>query len=80
MAHNPEGHSVAAWTAVIIMFIATIIGGVALVVAQWWLFWISCGLFVVGAIVGKVLSVMGFGNEPARRYDPAELTPHTRTR
>lgn len=74
MARNPDGNSVAAWTAVIIIAAGSVVGGVAMVIEQWWLFWASLGLIVVGAIVGKVMSLMGLGNEPARRHDPSELT------
>lgn len=68
-----HGNSAAAWTAVIIIAVGFVIGGVAMVIDQWWLFWASAGVVVVGAIVGKVMSVMGMGNEPTRRHDPSEL-------
>lgn len=72
--HGSHGNSVAAWTTVIIMAVGFVLGGVALVIGQWWLFWVSAGLIVVGAIVGKVLSLMGLGSEPSRRHDPSELS------
>jgi len=61
-AHHPgHGNSVAAWTAVGIIMAASLVMAVAVVAALPWLFWVGCGLVVVGAIVGKVLAAMGFG-------------------
>ena len=56
-----HGHSTAAWTAVTIMLIAFSIGTVAFFFELVWLVWASAGLLVVGAIVGKVLSSLGYG-------------------
>jgi hypothetical protein len=56
-----HGHSPAAWTAVIVMLIAFSIGTVAFFFDVQWLVWESAGLLVVGAILGKVLAVAGFG-------------------
>ncbi len=56
-----EGNSPAAWVAVIIM-LAAIAGGTF---AFWfdvpWLVWTCAGLVVVGAIVGGILSKLGYG-------------------
>ena len=56
-----EGNSPAAWVAVIIM-LAAIAGGTF---AFWfdvpWLVWTCAGLVVVGALVGAVLSKLGYG-------------------
>lgn len=71
--HSGHGHSVAAWVAVSIIFAGFVLGGLALVLSAWWLFWTSGAVVVVGAIVGKVLSMMGMGTEPARRHHPSEL-------
>lgn len=73
MSAMSHGNSVAAWTAVIIISAGFVLGGVAMVIEQWWLFWVSAGIIVVGAIVGKIMSLMGMGNEPARRHDPSAL-------
>jgi hypothetical protein len=72
--HDDHGHSVAAWTLVIIVLVGVLVGCVALIANQPWLFWVGLGVIVVGVIVGKVLQVMGFGvktyeqgaNEPNR--------------
>ena len=56
-----HGNSPAAWTAVIIMLIAFAIGTFAFWFDIAWLVWASAGLLVVGALVGLVLKVAGFG-------------------
>ena len=58
---DSHGNSPAAWTAVIIMLAAFAIGTVAFWFEIVWLVWASAGLLVVGAIVGKVLSSLGYG-------------------
>jgi len=67
--HASHGNTPAAWTAVTIMIIAFGLGSYAVVELNWTLFWISVGLLVVGAIVGKVLQMMGFG-APAEEHQP----------
>jgi len=56
-----HGNSPAAWTAVIVMLIAFTIGTFAFWFDIAWLVWASAGLLVVGAILGKVLSALGYG-------------------
>ena len=56
-----HGNSPAAWTAVIVMLVAFTIGTFAFWFDIAWLVWASAGLVVVGAILGKVLSVLGYG-------------------
>ena len=56
-----HGNSPAAWTAVIIMLVAFVIGTLAFWFNVAWLVWASAGLLVVGAIVGAVLARMGYG-------------------
>jgi len=48
------------------VMIAFVIGAVAVWTMNWPLFWIgSVGLLVVAAVVGKVMSMMGMGKQPA---------------
>jgi hypothetical protein len=59
--HDNHGSTPAAWTAVTIIMIAFLIGGIGVVVAQPWLFWVGAALVVVGLVVGKVMQMMGLG-------------------
>lgn len=56
-----HGNSPAAWTAIIIMLVATTIGTFAFWFDMQWLVWASVGLLIVGAIVGGVLGKLGYG-------------------
>ena len=56
-----HGNSVAAWVTVIIMLVAVIIGTFAFWFVAVWLVWASAGLLIVGAIVGLILKLMGYG-------------------
>ena len=57
-----HGNTPAAWTASFIIMIAFLLGTIAVVMANWYLFWIGgVGLGVVGIIVGWVMSMMGMG-------------------
>lgn len=63
--HNNHGSTPAAWTAVIIVTVAFLIGTIAVVLANWPLFWIGgVALAIVGGITGRVMSMMGYGIEP----------------
>lgn len=62
--HDNHGQTPAAWTAVTIITIAFFLGSFAVVMAMPWLFWVSVALVVVGGIVGKVMSMMGYGAKP----------------
>ncbi len=64
-----HGNSPAAWTAVVIMLIAFVIGTVAFVVDAQWLVWASGALLLIGLVVGWVLAKAGYGvNGP--KYAP----------
>ncbi len=64
-AHH--GNTPAAWTAVAIILVGFIVGGIAMVIPNWTLFWISAALLPIGAIVGKIMQKMGMGAEPVHR-------------
>jgi small neutral amino acid transporter SnatA (MarC family) len=60
--HEDHGNTPAAWTAVTIIMIAFVVGAVAVLTANWVLFWVGAvGLGVVGAVVGKAMAMMGMG-------------------
>jgi len=56
-----HGNTPAAWTAVVIMMVAFLIGTIGVVIAKPVVFWIGVALIAVGAIVGKVMAMMGLG-------------------
>lgn len=58
-----HGHSVAAWTSVIVMLVAVTGGTIAFWFAIVWLVWAFVGLLVVGALLWVVLSRFGFGEK-----------------
>jgi hypothetical protein len=63
-AHH--GNTPAAWTAVFIILVGFVVGGIGLVVNSWPTFWVGVALVPVGAIVGKIMQKMGLGAEPVR--------------
>lgn len=66
-----HGHSPAAWTAVVIMLVAFVIGTFAFWFVLPWLVWASAGLLVVGLIVGWIMKRAGYGVGGAK-YTPKE--------
>jgi hypothetical protein len=62
MAHH--GNTPAAWTGVMVILVGFFVGGLGLVLGEWWMFWIGVVLVVLGPIAGKVLQLLGLGSEP----------------
>ena len=69
--HEDHGNSVAAWTTVGILIVASAIMSVAVLFPNLWLFIGGVALAVVALVAGKVLSMAGYG---AAQRD-AELDP-----
>jgi hypothetical protein len=59
--HVHHGRTLAAWTGTTIAMVAFTVGGIAVVIQNWTLFWICAALLVVALIATKVLQVMGHG-------------------
>ena len=59
-----HGHSAAAWAAVAIVIVAFVLGGIALVISNWPMFWVAVGLVVVGGITAKVGGMVRGGVPP----------------
>ena len=59
--HDDHGSTPAAWTAVTIIMVAFLVGGLGVLIAQPWVFWAGVVLAVVGVVVGKVMQMMGMG-------------------
>jgi hypothetical protein len=62
--HDDHGSTPAAWTAVTIIMVAFLVGGLGVLIAQPWVFWAGVVLAVVGVVVGKVMQMMGTGVTP----------------
>ncbi|HET7690369.1 MAG TPA: HGxxPAAW family protein [Nocardioidaceae bacterium] len=62
-----HGNTPAAWTAVTIILLGFVLGGLALVIGNMPLFWIGCALGPIGGLAGLVMSKMGLGAEPVSR-------------
>jgi hypothetical protein len=71
-ASSHHGHTPAAWTAVGIMLLGFVVGGVGVVLAELWLFWVGVAMVALGAVVGKVMSMMGLGQAPGYHQEEAE--------
>jgi uncharacterized membrane protein YfcA len=67
-ANDPgHGDSIAAWTAVIIIIIASAVGTLAFWFEQYDLVWASGILAVAGVVVGIVLARLGYGVKGKRK-------------
>jgi hypothetical protein len=64
--HDPygHGHSVAAWTAVSVVLLGSLLMciGVAIGWDALWLFIVGAVVVAIGPVLGKVLGAMGFGS------------------
>ena len=59
--HVHHGRTAAAWVGTSIAMAAFLLGGIAVVIQNWPMFWVSVALLVVSLIATKVLQVMGHG-------------------
>jgi hypothetical protein len=51
-----------------------VVAGVAVVLAQWWLFFVGAvGVPLVGLLVGRILSSAGLGTPRPQRHSPEEV-------
>ncbi|HEY5553807.1 MAG TPA: HGxxPAAW family protein [Cellulomonas sp.] len=56
-----HGHTIAAWTTVIVVLVGAIISSVAMIFAAVPLVWAGAVVIVLGVIAGKVLQILGYG-------------------
>jgi hypothetical protein len=78
MAEHRHGNTPAAWAACTIIMVAFLLGTIAVVIANWYLFWIGgVALAIAGVVVGWVMAGMGYGKEPKRSADEAEQSATT---
>jgi hypothetical protein len=64
-----HGNTPAAWTAVGIMFVGFLLSGIALPMELPWLFFVGLAVVVLGAVVGKVMQMMGMGQTVTYKDD-----------
>ena len=64
MADHEEnhGHSTAAWTAVGIILLGSLIGSVAALIPSIWVGVLAAVVIIAGAVTGKLLSMAGYGS------------------
>ncbi|MEA2349052.1 MAG: hypothetical protein QOG62_2839 [Thermoleophilaceae bacterium] len=56
-----HGNTPAAWSAVAIATLGFVVAGIGLMVGSWLMFWIGAALEPIALIVGKIVSMMGYG-------------------
>jgi hypothetical protein len=56
-----HGHTIAAWTTIVVILVGALVSAMAVVLAVVWLFWVGLGVIALGVVVGKVLQVLGYG-------------------
>ncbi len=56
-----HGNTPAAWTTVILVFIAFVVSGTAIWVSNAVMFWAGVVIAVIAAIVGKLMQMAGYG-------------------
>lgn len=78
--HDSEGRSVAAWSAVAILLVASLVMSLAVVFPSKLWFAVGVVIAVLGVAVGKILSMAGHGAAKAATEEGArgERGPHVR--
>ena len=61
--HDDHGSTPAAWTTVVLVTIAFIVGTLGVMMANWVMFWVAVGILILGAVVGKVMAMAGLGKK-----------------
>lgn len=61
-----EGHSVAAWTLVVVSLVGISLGTVAFFFEIVWLVWVGVGITLFGFLLGFILGKAGYGVSGAR--------------
>jgi hypothetical protein len=56
-----HGNTPAAWTAVAVVLLGFVVGGIGLMIESWPVFWVGVALAPIGVIIGAAMSKMGYG-------------------
>jgi hypothetical protein len=59
--HVHHGRTLAAWVGSLLAMLATIMGGIGVLVQNWVLFWIAAAVMVVGVVSARILQATGHG-------------------
>jgi Flp pilus assembly protein TadB len=59
--HVHHGRTPAAWAGVALAMLGFLLGGYAVLVQNWTVFWVAAGICVVALIVAGVMQKMGYG-------------------
>lgn len=74
--HDPlesHGHSVAAWTCVGILLVASVVMAASVLWPNLVLFIVGAVIALIGVVAGKWLSMAGYGAKPPAPREPLEL-------
>lgn len=61
--HESHGHSVAAWTAVVVILVGSVVMSLAVVFPSVVWFVVGAVVVVLGMVAGKVLAMAGYGDK-----------------
>ena len=53
-----HGASIGSWIACLVIIAGFAVGGVALIIWNWPMFWIGVGVIVIGCIMGRAVGIM----------------------
>ncbi len=67
-----HGNTPAAWTAVVVGLLAFVVGGIGLMVGSMLMFWIGVALAPVALIIGKIMSMLGYGAPQEGHHQSAD--------
>ena len=78
--HDDHGSTPAAWTTVVIITIAFVVGTLAIILNNWPMFWVGVALIVVGADRRQGHGHDGHGQGPNLRTSRTVVTARNRAR
>jgi hypothetical protein len=58
MAEGSHHSRPTSWAAVIVMILGFVIGGLGLILGEWWMFWLGGAVVVAGGIFGLANGIM----------------------
>jgi len=56
MSASEHGSTPAAWTGVVLVTIAFIVGTLAIILANWAMFWVGVGILILGGVIPLIMS------------------------